>query len=258
MNSNASARTELAIVGVGRMGGALQKAAEKAGLGVVTAGRDDIAETCAGAQAVLLCVPDHAISESCAEAARAQPTPSFIGHLSGATGLSALAAARDAGAEAFSLHPLQTVPAEDADLSGTPCAVAAESPIGMDFVNGLATKLGMAPFEVGEDTRPAYHAAASMASNYLIALEESAVSLLARAGIPDGRRLLAPLVLRTAENWAASGSAALTGPIARGDEETVERHIEALEETAPELLSVYSSLAERTRAVAGRPAVVVR
>jgi predicted short-subunit dehydrogenase-like oxidoreductase (DUF2520 family) len=108
----------------------------------------------------------------------------------------------------------------------------------------------MRPFEVPEERRAAYHAAASIASNLLVALEESSAELLDRIGIEDGRELLAPLVLRTAANWAERGSEALTGPIARGDSATVERHLAALRESAPELLPLYEALAERAAALA--------
>jgi len=116
----------------------------------------------------------------------------------------------------------------------------------------------MKPFEVPDDRRSAYHAAAVMASNFLIALEEAAAVLLARAGVEDARAILTPLVLRTAANWAEAGSMALTGPIARGDAVTVQRHRDALRELAPELLPLYDALAERTVAAAaareeGRP-----
>ncbi len=107
----------------------------------------------------------------------------------------------------------------------------------------------MRPFEIPEERRAVYHAAASIASNFLVALEESAADLLADAGAPDARELLAPLVLRTAANWSERGAAALTGPIARGDEATVTRHLEALRETAPELVPLYETLAARTRAL---------
>ena len=103
----------------------------------------------------------------------------------------------------------------------------------------------------GPSFRPAaIHAAAAMASNFLIALEEAAAELLGDI-TPDARELLAPLVLRTAANWSERGPAALTGPIARGDTATVERHLEALRERAPELVPLYEALAERTRALAG-------
>jgi predicted short-subunit dehydrogenase-like oxidoreductase (DUF2520 family) len=89
-----------------------------------------------------------------------------------------------------------------------------------------------------------------MASNLLVALEESAAGVLESIGLDEPRELLAPLVLRTAANWADRGAAALTGPIARGDEATVARHLEALRERAPELVPLYEALAQRTREVA--------
>jgi predicted short-subunit dehydrogenase-like oxidoreductase (DUF2520 family) len=112
----------------------------------------------------------------------------------------------------------------------------------------------MTPFDVPEEARAAYHAAASISSNFLVALEETAAELLERAGIEEGRELLVPLVLRTAANWAERGPDALTGPIARGDEATVERHLAAIEASAPELADAYRALAERTRALAARRA----
>jgi predicted short-subunit dehydrogenase-like oxidoreductase (DUF2520 family) len=81
-------------------------------------------------------------------------------------------------------------------------------------------------------------------------LEESAAELVERLGIEDAHELLAPLVLRSAANWAERGSEALTGPIARGDRATVERHRAALAEAAPELLPMYDALAERAEAIA--------
>ena len=112
----------------------------------------------------------------------------------------------------------------------------------------------MVPFDVPEDSRAAYHAAAAIASNFLVTLESSAEELLAAAGVENGRELLTPLVLRSAENWARRGSGALTGPIARGDEATVARHLEAIAQSAPALEPMYLALAERTRemAAAGR------
>ena len=79
--------------------------------------------------------------------------------------------------------------------------------------------------------------------------------MLRRAGGEDPRELLVPLVLRSAANWSERGPSALTGPIARGDEATVERHLAALAETAPELLDLYSALAERTRALSRQETV---
>jgi predicted short-subunit dehydrogenase-like oxidoreductase (DUF2520 family) len=94
-----------------------------------------------------------------------------------------------------------------------------------------------------------------MASNFLVALEESAADLLEQAGVEDARELLGPLVLRTAANWTERGGDALTGPIARGDEDTVSRHLDAIAETRPELVELYRVLAERTREIARGPEV---
>ncbi len=242
----------IALIGQGRLGSAVAGAAAAAGLEVRTAGRDGIAEACAGMDVALLCVPDEEIESACASVAAVAGAPGFVGHASGATGLGALAGAREAGCRTFSLHPLQTIPGPEASLDGAPAAIAGSDTEALDVARSLAAALGMRPFEVPEEARRAYHAAASIASNFLVTLEESAVDVLRAAGIEGGRELLAPLVLRTAANWAEQGAGALTGPIARGDERTVAAHLEALAAANPELLSLYEALADRSRAVATR------
>ena len=239
----------LAIVGAGRAGGALARAAETAGIEVRLAGREGIAAACEGAGAALLCVPDDEIDAAC-EALLGHAVPAFVGHVSGATPLDVLGPASDDGAETFSLHPLQTIPDAETDLTGAPCAVGGRSPRGLAFAIELAETIGMRPFPVGEAARTAYHAAAVIASNFLVALEESAAELLEGAGVDEARELLAPLVLRTAANWSERGADALTGPIARGDEATVERHLAELRERAPEVVPLYEALAARTRELA--------
>lgn len=234
----------LAVVGVGRAGGSIAAAARAAGLDVETRSRN---LDPAGASIVLLCVPDAAIRGACESAVPGLDPGTFVGHVSGATGLHALCAAAEAGCETFSLHPLQTIPTPQTDLAGAPCAVSASTSAGESLARALAERLGMLPFAVPEDGRAAYHAAAAIASNFLIALEESAAQMMKAAGVENPREVLAPLVLRTAANWADDGAAALTGPIARGDEETVAIHLEALAARAPELRPVYEALAARTR-----------
>jgi predicted short-subunit dehydrogenase-like oxidoreductase (DUF2520 family) len=248
--AHSPALAPITLVGSGRVGNALARALEGAGYDVRLVGRDGFEEACAGAETVLLCVPDAEIEAACSRVSAVSPALRFIGHTSGAACLGALSAATMGGADGFSLHPLQTVPDAGADLTGAPAAIAGTSPGAVELARNLAHGCQMVPFEVPEGSRAAYHAAASMASNFLIALEVSAEELLSAAGVEDGRELLAPLVLRTAANWAESGSTALTGPIARGDEETVRRHLEAIEDLAPELADTYRALAERTRSVA--------
>jgi predicted short-subunit dehydrogenase-like oxidoreductase (DUF2520 family) len=239
----------LAIVGAGRVGGSVHRRASAAGLEVRLAGRDDALDACRASEAALLCVPDAEIPTAAAAVAEAVPPLRFVGHVSGATRLDALAVCAERGASTFSLHPLQTIPDGSTDLTGAPCAVAGGDAGAERLASDLAEALGMRPFEVAEEHRAAYHAAASMASNFLVALEESAAELLAAAGVEDARELLAPLVLRTAANWSERGGEALTGPIARGDRETVDRHRDAIRERAPQLLPLYEALAERAREI---------
>lgn len=237
-------KPNLMIVGRGRVGGSLAAAAEAAG--IATAQED-------GGRAVLLCVPDDAIHDACDRLG--ERTPELVGHVSGACGLDVLSPASDRGAATFSLHPLQTFPDSQTPTAGVPCAVSGSSREAVEFAETLAATLGMRPFEVPEEARAEYHAAASIASNFLIAIEQAAAELLARAGIEDGRELLSPLVLATAANWSERGGEALTGPIARGDTETIARHRDAIGRTWPELLDAYDRLAELTAGVAGAEGV---
>jgi predicted short-subunit dehydrogenase-like oxidoreductase (DUF2520 family) len=175
----------------------------------------------------------------------------MVGHTSGATPLEPLGAA-GASEGCFSVHPLQTLPDGQSDLNGAPAAVAGSDAGAEALATGLAEALGMVPFVVDEDGRALYHAAASMASNFLVTLEQNAASLLAESGVEVPREVLAPLIRRTLENWISQGPEALTGPIARGDEATVIRHREAIRLVRPDLVPFYDGLAEATRTLAER------
>jgi predicted short-subunit dehydrogenase-like oxidoreductase (DUF2520 family) len=199
---------------------------------------------------VLLCVPDAAIAEVAAGIGRSGAAPRLIGHSSGATTLDPLNAA-EAVEGCFSLHPLQTLPDGEADLSGAPAAVAGSNQSALEFADELARSLGLKPFVIDEGDRALYHAAASMASNFLVTLEQNAAVLLAESGVSEPREVLAPLVRRTLENWIHKGPEALTGPIARGDAATVERHREAIAGARPDLVAFYDELANATTALAG-------
>lgn len=232
-------QSSISVIGQGRMGIALAAAlGAPAPLGRGSDG--------GGAEIVLLCVPDSEI----AAAAACVAADGLVGHCSGATTLAPLAPH-----EAFSLHPLMTVPSDPAhtiDFAGVSCAVAGLTPRALETARALATRLAMTPIEVDDGDRAAYHAAASIASNFLVTLETAAERLLATTGIApasraQAREALLPLVRATVENWAATGERALTGPIARGDEETVTRQRGAVAERAPELLDLFDTLAAATR-----------
>src|SRR3954462_13667852 len=228
-----------AVVGRGRMGSALTAAL---GLGEPL-GRGADAPP---ADVVLLAVPDGEIAGAAAAIAPGR----LVGHLSGATTLAPLAPH-----EAFRLHPLMTVPGDGASFAGATAAVAGSTGRALRVATELAERLGLRPVEVADADRAAYHAAASIASNFLVTLEGAAERLAATAGVD--RAALVPLVRAALENWAALGpERALTGPIARGDEATVAHQREAVAQRCPELLGLFDALAAATRdlARAGVPA----
>jgi predicted short-subunit dehydrogenase-like oxidoreductase (DUF2520 family) len=237
----------IALVGRGRLGSALAPALSAAGIDVVTLGRGPQERGPSPFDAVLLCVPDGAIADAAAAVRGWAP---LVGHTSGATPLSALDAA---GADAFGLHPLQTFTADGGSLAGVGCAIGGTSAGALACADALARCLGMRPFELADSDRPAYHAAASIASNFLVTLEAAAEQVAATVGVD--RELLAPLVRQTVENWAALGpERALTGPVARGDEATVERQRAAVAAAAPDLAELFDALVAATRAVAAKEA----
>lgn len=185
--------------------------------------------------AFLLAVPDTALGEVSWELANAGPAPPgcVALHLSGALSTDVLTPLHAAGYSVGSLHPLQTVadPWLSADkLTGIAFAIAGEPPaarVAQTLVNALN---GM-PLVIPAALRPVYHAAAVSASNYLVAVLGAAARLLHQAGVPADETLpaLLPLVRGTLDNLEHLGvRAALTGPIARGDADTVRLHLARL------------------------------
>jgi predicted short-subunit dehydrogenase-like oxidoreductase (DUF2520 family) len=230
----------IAVIGAGRLGTALAASLRATGLAVEgPLGRGAGAD----ADVVLLCVPD---GEIAAAAAAVEAGP-LVGHCSGATGLEPLA-----GHEGFSLHPLMTVPtgAPPGVFEGASAAVDGSTPEAVAVAEEIARRLGMRPLRVAAEDRTAYHAAASIASNFLVTLEGAAERLAATAGVD--RQALAPLVRAAVEDWVRLGAErALTGPIVRGDEGTVARQREAIAARTPELLPLFDALADATRVLAG-------
>ena len=242
----------MGVIGPGRVGSALAGALVEAGIAVEgPLGRGEVPHGC---DALVLCVPDAEIGAAATTVAGAAP---LVGHTSGATGLSALV---PAGGAAFGLHPLQTFPEQAAGLrafAGAGCAVAGSTPEARAFATELARALSMEPFEIDDEGRAAYHAAASVASNFLVTLVAAAESIAAGAGLEPGqaRALLIPLLQRTVDNLAALGpERALTGPVARGDEPTIAAQRQAVAQTAPHLLDLFDELVHHTRALASQGA----
>jgi predicted short-subunit dehydrogenase-like oxidoreductase (DUF2520 family) len=254
LDRNPSQTTPLrcAVIGAGRLGHALDTALRQAGREVDgPLGRGADPET----DVVLLTVPDQEIAA--AAAALTPVNAQFVGHCSGATTLEPLT-----GREAFSLHPLMTVPSgeanpldggaaargEGAPFAGAGCAIAGSTEQALHVARDIAETLHMRPVHVADEDRAAYHAAASIAANFLVTLEGSAERLAATAGVP--RELLVPLAQAALDNWARTGAAeALTGPVARGDEATIARQRAAIEERAPDLLETFDALVAASRVV---------
>ena len=210
------------VIGSGRVGSAVEARLRERGLSVRENG-----------DLVLLCVPDGAIPSVAREL---QPGP-WVAHVSGATPLAAL----DPHSRRFSLHPLQTFTRARGpeQLDGAWAAVTAETDEARAVGRRLAETLGLQPFDLTDEARPLYHAGAAIASNYLVTLHEVAAELLRAAGAPP--EALVPLMRRTIDNGFE-----LTGPIERGDWETVEAHRRAIRAAKPELEPLYDLLAEAT------------
>jgi predicted short-subunit dehydrogenase-like oxidoreductase (DUF2520 family) len=212
---------DVTVIGAGRAGSAIAARLSERGVAVRENG-----------ELRLLCVPDRAI----AEVARSIERGPWVAHVSGGTPLAAL----EPHVNRFSVHPLQTLTRERGpeQLDGAWGAVTAESEEAQARGRWLAGTLGLHPFILADNQRASYHAGASIASNFLVTLYRAASQLLEAAGAPP--EALVPLMTRTIEN-----DFDLTGPISRGDWETVERHRAALR--GSDFEHAYEALVEVTR-----------
>jgi predicted short-subunit dehydrogenase-like oxidoreductase (DUF2520 family) len=220
------------VVGAGRVGRAV---AARLGESVPTrtTGRE---LACDGADLVIVCVPDRAIA-GVAEAIAPGP---WIAHTSGASALSAL----DPHRRRFSLHPLQTFTLERGpeQLDGAWAAVSGENDEALGAGFELARLLRLEPFALADDERALYHAGATFAASFLVTLHGVASELMDAAGAPPNA--LEPLMRRTMENGFAP-----TGPIVRGDWQTVERHLVAIRSRRPQVAPLYRALTDMTAAL---------
>ncbi len=262
---------DIAIIGPGKVGTAIGVLATRAGLRVAAVAGRKNADTAAAAidpdvractppeaaaagKLVLLTVPDEAIEKVCGElaAASAFAEGSIVAHCSGALSSEILGAARSCCAcQVGSMHPMQTFPTVEAavaKLPGAYCFCEGDHQA-VTVLERLARAIGAKPVRMDPAGKVLYHAAAVMACNYVTALLDAAVTVFGKAGIKSesAAAAIAPMVLATVENVAAMGPAeALTGPIARGDQAVVRRHLEALGRCDDELPDLYKALGRRT------------
>ena len=229
------------IVGAGRAGRSFLAALEKVGWRAAGAlGRDDdVRGAASGVDLLLITTPDAAIAEV---AAAVEPVPTtLVAHAAGSLGPDVLAPHPRRAA----IHPLRSLPTPTSDLSGAWFAVAGD-PRAADVVADLG---GHAVHVAdGPTTRAAYHAAAVVASNHVVALLGQVERLAAAAGVPLDAFF--DLVRGTVDNVEVMGPRlALTGPVARGDWDTVRRHVDAIGDDERD---AYLALAREAARLAGR------
>jgi predicted short-subunit dehydrogenase-like oxidoreductase (DUF2520 family) len=263
----------IAIIGPGRVGTAIGILANRAQWPVVAVagGSTGAAEAaaaaigeCAGAcsvtaaagagELVLIAVPDDRIADLCTQLARKQAfTPgTIVAHCSGALSSEVLASARDECCCLIgSMHPLQTFPTVEAAvgrLPGSWCFCEGDE-TAVTCLMRLAEAIGARAARITPGGKAVYHAAAVMACNYLVTLMDAAADLARQAGLDRQTWLSAvePIVRATVENVSATGpEKALTGPVARGDIQTVRRHLDALAGADEGLRRLYAACGLRT------------
>jgi predicted short-subunit dehydrogenase-like oxidoreductase (DUF2520 family) len=229
-------------------GRAPDAASTTAAVAVLAARPELVSEVGAGAALVLIATPDRAIEQAIATAEPSIEPGALVIHLAGSRGLDVFddLKAKRPGVRVGALHPLQSFPSATVGLErlrGSWAAIAGDAEVA-----DIAHSLGLRTFEVSDVDRPAYHTAASVASNHVIALLGQVERLAATCNVPF--EAFGPLVRASVQNAFALGPAdALTGPIARGDLATVEGHLAALD---PSERDAYRALAREAARLTGR------
>jgi predicted short-subunit dehydrogenase-like oxidoreductase (DUF2520 family) len=265
------ARLAVGVIGAGKAGTALGAALARAGHTVVAASAVSDAsverartvfpgaviaepgQVLRRADLVLLTVPDDVLPGLVAglAATEAPVEGRLLAHASGRHGLAVLEPAARRGGLPLALHPVMTFTgrSDDVDrLSGTCFGVTAPEVL-RPAAEALVIEMGGEPVFISEEHRDLYHAALAGAANHLVTLVAQAADLLRAAGVTDPARLLGPLLAASLDNALLLGDAGLTGPVARGDAETVAAHVAALGATpaaSPAAVAAYLAMARLT------------
>ncbi|WP_435770408.1 Rossmann-like and DUF2520 domain-containing protein [Nocardioides sp. SYSU DS0651] len=259
---------QVGVVGAGRVGAVLAAGLQAAGHPVVAAaGESDASrrraaellpgvplrkpsDVARAADLLLLTVPDDMLPnvvQVLADSGALRPGQ-VVAHTSGRHGLAVLAPAAAVGARVVALHPAMTFTGTHVDLerlSGCVFGLTAGD-AERSLAEGLVADLGGRPTWVPEEMRTLYHAGLAHGANHLVTLVSEAMGLLAAAGVDDPSGTLRPLLDAALDNALAHGDAALTGPIVRGDVQTVAAHLADIETNAPDTLSSYVAMAWAT------------
>ena len=234
------ASTQILIIGPGRLGQCMARWLTAAGRSVRLIGKQ---ETIPPAPITWLTVPDRAIPQ----VAEQVPRGGVVLHASGATDLTPLQSHTQIG----SLHPLMTFTGTEkrSDMPKRIPAAISGCEAAKATARSLAQDLDFEVFDFEGDRR-IYHAAAVLSGNFATILLANAANLLASQGIAesDARHLLAPLAIRSIENASVAQPAdVLTGPVARGDDQVIQEHQQAIASIAPELTDLYEALLRSAR-----------
>jgi predicted short-subunit dehydrogenase-like oxidoreductase (DUF2520 family) len=264
---DSEASQKVAVIGAGRVGTAMavllssrgfevtavadtSRAARARAAGLSGARPCELNEEAAGlADIIIITVPDASIEEVCAALADsgAPLEGKKVVHMSGALSLSALASAAREGAETLSIHPIQTfadLEGAEKSLPGSTFGVTCDES-SLDWATGFVSSLDGRTILIAEEDKVAYHAAATVACNLFAMVEYGALAIARELGFSDDdqREAFAPLISATAQNVTRIGPvASLTGPLARGDVDTVRAHIRALDEMGAGLADMYRSV----------------
>lgn len=265
-------RLGIGVVGAGKVGAVLGAGLRNAGHtitgvhAVSDASRDraenllpdvpvlEIPEILRRSEMVLFAVPDDVLADlvnGLVEAGHVQTGHLFV-HTSGLYGTSVLDPIRPQGAIPLAIHPAMTFTGLSLDierLQNCVFGVTADA-ITLPIAQALVVELGGEPVTIAEADRPTYHMALAHASNHLVSLTAQSRQLLESIGVEQPGRMLSSLMGAALENSLSDGDGALTGPVARGDVETVRHHLETLESLEPFEVSEGAEIAETYRAMA--------
>ncbi len=204
----------------------------------------DPVEVVGASEVLVLAVPDDSLAAVAQELAPHVRPGQLVLHTSGRHGRAVLAPLAEVGARTAAFHPAMTFTGSDVDVD-RPCVIGlTTTDADRATVETLAEAVGGTPVHVAEADRVVYHAALAHGANHVVTVLNQALDLLRSIGVADPSAVLEPLVRASVTNTLAYGDAALTGPVARGDAQTVAAHVGAIADA--DVAATYTALSAAT------------